>query len=152
MAPCAPVGLLLGRIANFINGELWGRIAGPEVRWAMVFPDGGPFARHPSQLYEAALEGLVLALILIPVFWRTRARWRPGLMMGLFALGYGAARFTVEFFREPDEQLQDFAARTHMSMGQWLTMPMIALGLFLILRAWTKPMLGAAVPVHGANA
>jgi len=148
IAPCAPLGLLFGRLANFINGELWGRVAGPDVRWAMVFPDGGPLPRHPSQLYEAVLEGLVLGLILIPLFWRTRARWRPGLLMGLFALGYGCARFTVEYFREPDEQLQEFAARTHMSMGQWLCVPMIALGLFFVIRALRRPMLGASVPVH----
>ncbi len=149
IAPCAPLGLFFGRCANFINGELWGRIAGPDVPWAMVFPgaDAGPFARHPSQLYEAALEGLVLAVVLIPLFWRTRARWRPGLLTGVFVLGYGLARFTVEFFREPDAQLQDFAARTHMSMGQWLCMPMIALGLFFLIRALTRPMLGAAVPI-----
>lgn len=149
MAPCAPVGLFFGRLANFINGELWGRIAGPDVRWAMVFPDGGPFARHPSQLYEAALEGLVLGAVLMVLFWRTRVRWRPGLMMGVFGGGYGLARFIVEYFREPDAQLQEFAARTHMSMGQWLCVPMIALGLFLVVRALRRPMLGASVTVTG---
>lgn len=148
IAPCVPVGLFFGRIANFINGELWGRDAGPDVRWAMVFPDAGPLARHPSQLYEAGLEGLALGVVLFALFWFTRARWRPGLLMGVFALGYGAARFIVEYFREPDAQLQAFAEQTHLSMGQWLCVPMIALGLFLIIRALMRPMLGAAVPVH----
>jgi phosphatidylglycerol:prolipoprotein diacylglycerol transferase len=153
IAPCVPVGLFLGRIANFINGELWGRVADSDLPWVMVFPDpaAGPFARHPSQLYEAGLEGLVLGAVLIPLFWLTRARWRPGLLMGVFALGYGTARFVVEFFREPDAQLQDFAARTHMSMGQWLCVPMIALGLYLVLRAYMRPMLGAGVPVVSAQ-
>jgi phosphatidylglycerol:prolipoprotein diacylglycerol transferase len=148
IAPCAPMGLFFGRLANFINGELWGREAGPDVRWAMVFPDGGPFARHPSQLYEAALEGLVLGALLFILFWRSSARWRPGLLMGIFGGGYGVARFIVEYYREPDEQLREFAAQTHMSMGQWLCVPMIALGAFLIIRSFTRPMLGASVPVH----
>jgi phosphatidylglycerol:prolipoprotein diacylglycerol transferase len=151
IAPCAPLGLFFGRIANFINGELWGKVAGPDVRWAMVFPDGGPFARHPSQLYEAALEGFVLGLVLFVLFWRTRARWRPGLLMGVFSLGYGAARFVVEIYREPDAQLTEFAARTHLSMGQWLTVPMILLGLFLIIRALRRPVLGAGAVVHAPD-
>ena len=151
IAPCAPAGLFFGRIANFINGELWGREAGPEVPWAMVFPDAGPMARHPSQLYEAGLEGLLLGLVMFALFWLTRARWRPGLLMGVFALGYGAARFIVEYFREPDAQLQEFAERTHLSMGQWLCVPMLVLGVVLIIRALVRPMLGAAVPVHTAD-
>ncbi|HWU02825.1 MAG TPA: prolipoprotein diacylglyceryl transferase [Novosphingobium sp.] len=153
IAPCAPLGLFFGRIANFINGELWGRVAGADVPWAMVFPDpaAGAVPRHPSQLYEAGLEGLVLGSVLMLLFWRTQARWRPGLLMGVFALGYGASRFIVEFFREPDSQLEDFAARTHMSMGQWLTVPLLLLGLFFIVRALRRPVLGAAVPVSGAN-
>lgn len=144
IAPCAPAGLLFGRLANFINGELWGRVAGADVRWAMVFPDGGPLPRHPSQLYEAGLEGLVLGLILFVVFWGSRARWRPGLLAGVFGAGYGMARFIVEYFREPDAQLEDFAARTHMSMGQWLCVPMILLGLVLVARALVRPSLGSA--------
>ncbi|NBC37091.1 prolipoprotein diacylglyceryl transferase [Novosphingobium sp. FSY-8] len=153
MAPCAPVGLLLGRLANFINGELWGRVTDSNVPWAMVFPDpaAGQYPRHPSQLYEAGLEGAVLLAVLMVLFWRTQARWRPGLMMGVFAAGYGVARFIVEFYREPDQQLEAFARATHMSMGQWLCVPMIALGLWLIARALTRPALGAGVPVSGAN-
>ncbi len=151
IAPCAPLGLFFGRVANFINGELWGRVAQEDVRWAMVFPGAGPFARHPSQLYEALLEGLVLGVVLMVLFWRTRARWRPGLMMGTFGAGYGIARFIVEFYREPDEQLQTFTAQTHMSMGQWLCVPMIALGLFFVIRALRRPMLGAGVSVTGGD-
>lgn len=135
IAVCVPFGLLFGRLANFMNGELWGREAGPDVPWAMVFPGGGPIARHPSQLYEAGLEGLVLMIVLLLLFWKSRARWRPGLLVGTFALGYGLARFTVEFFREPDAQLLEFAQRSGLSMGQWLTIPMMAIGLGFLLNA-----------------
>ena len=134
-----PFGLFFGRLANFVNGELWGRAAGPDVPWAMVFPMGGPVARHPSQLYEAMLEGLVLGTVLLVLFWKTRARWRPGLIVGVFALGYALSRFAVEFFREPDAQLQDFAHRSGLSMGQWLTLPMMAVGIALVVRALTRP-------------
>ena len=143
VAVCVPFGLLFGRGANFVNGELWGRVAGPDVPWAMVFPDGGALARHPSQLYEAALEGLALLIVLLPLFWKTRARFRPGLLTGVFVMGYGVARFTVEYFREPDAQLVEFAARTGLSMGQWLTVPMIVLGLVLLVRALLRPEPGA---------
>jgi phosphatidylglycerol:prolipoprotein diacylglycerol transferase len=145
IAVCVPFGLFFGRLANFVNGELWGRVA-TGVPWAMVFPDGGPAPRHPSQLYEAALEGLVLMAVLIALFWKTRARWRPGLLVGVFTLGYGLARFTIEYFREPDQQLAEFAAKSGLSMGQWLTVPMILLGLFLIVRASMRPPLGAGTP------
>jgi phosphatidylglycerol:prolipoprotein diacylglycerol transferase len=143
MAVCVPFGLLFGRLANFVNGELWGRVAGADVAWAMVFPDGGPLERHPSQLYEAALEGLVLMLVLLALFWKTRARFRPGLLVGVFGLGYGVARFFVEYYREPDVQLAEFAARTSLSMGQWLTVPMILIGLVLGARALIRPALGS---------
>ena len=141
-APSVGFGLFFGRCANFINGELWGRATTSYVPWAMVFPDGGPLPRHPSQLYEAGLEGIVLGAVLITLFWKTNARWRPGLLMGTFGLGYGVSRFIVEFFREPDKQLADFAAQTHMSMGQWLTVPMIVIGLFFIVRSMRRPVLG----------
>ncbi len=97
-----PIGLFLGRIANFINGELWGRPA--DVPWAMIFPTGGPILRHPSQLYEATLEGVVLFIILALLI-RGGALKRPGLILGSFATLYGIARITGEFFREPDPQL-----------------------------------------------
>jgi phosphatidylglycerol:prolipoprotein diacylglycerol transferase len=145
IAPCVPVGLFLGRCANFVNGELWGRKVSGDLPWAMVFPGAGPVARHPSQLYEAGLEGLLLGTVLITLFWATRVRWRQGLLVGVFATGYGCARFTVEFFREPDAQLQDFAHATGLSMGQWLTLPMIAIGLTLIIRALVRPPLAVTV-------
>ena len=134
-----PFGMMFGRIANFINGELWGKPS--DAPWAMVFPDAGPLPRHPSQLYEAALEGLLMIVVMLWLFWRTRARWRPGLLGGVFVAGIGAARFVVEFFREPDAQLTEFAARTHLHMGQWLTLPLIAVGVFLIVRALRRPPL-----------
>ena len=150
VAVAVPFGLLFGRLANFVNGELWGRVAGPDVRWAMVFPDGGPLPRHPSQLYEAGLEGLALLGVLMALFWTTRARFRPGLLTGVFVGGYGLARFFVEYYREPDAQLQEFAARTGFSMGQWLTVPMILLGLGLVVAALLRPPLGGAVAVPPA--
>lgn len=145
VSPCAPFGLFFGRCANFVNGELWGRVTDARVPWAMVFPGAGPAPRHPSQLYEAALEGLVLGIVLLLLFWKTRARWRPGLMVGVFALGYGLARFTVEFYREPDAQLLEFAHRSGLSMGQWLTVPMMALGVVLVVRALARPPVSVAV-------
>ena len=146
VAVCVPFGLLFGRLANFVNAELWGRVAGPDVPWAMVFPEAGPLPRHPSQLYEAALEGLVLMIVLLVLFWKTRARWRTGLLVGTFTLGYGVSRFIVEYFREPDAQLVQFAQRTGLSMGQWLTVPMILVGLYFMARALTRPPLGSGVP------
>lgn len=146
VAVAVPFGLFFGRLANFVNGELWGRVATGGERWAMVFPDGGPLPRHPSQLYEAVLEGLVLLVVLMTLFWTTRARFRPGLITGTFVGGYGVARFFVEYYREPDSQLQEFAARTGFSMGQWLTVPMILLGLALIIIALVRRPLGAVAP------
>ena len=142
-----PMGMLLGRLANFVNGELWGRAA--DVPWAMVFPsDPAELPRHPSQLYQAGLEGLALLIILMLLFWKTRARYRPGLLAGVFTLGMGIARFVNEFFRQPDAQLADFAARTGLSMGQWLTIPLILTGLIVVLYALRKKPLasGAAQP------
>lgn len=141
-----PFGMMFGRIANFINGELWGRQT--DVAWAMVFPGGGPVARHPSQLYEAALEGALLIIVLLFLFWRTRARWRPGLLVGTFTAGIALGRFTVEFFREPDAQLAEFAARTGLSMGQWLTIPLILLGLALVIWSLVRPSLGSRTPAQ----
>lgn len=131
----APIGLLFGRIANFINGELFGRAA--DVPWAMVFPYGGPLARHPSQLYEAALEGLILFIVLAVLWRRPGLRARPGTLAGIFFIGYGIARIIAEFFREPDAHLGFlFQGAT---MGQLLCLPMIAFGLWLILRARRIP-------------
>lgn len=139
-----PFGMFFGRIANFINGELWGRPT--DVPWAMIFP-GDPLglARHPSQLYQAALEGLLMAIIMLPLFWKTRARFRPGLLLGVFTTGIASARFINEFFRAPDAFLADLVVETGLSMGQWLTIPMIAAGLTVIGFALTrKPVAGGA--------
>lgn len=146
VAVCVPYGMLFGRIANFINGELWGRVTDADLPWAMVFPGAGPFPRHPSQLYEALLEGALLIVVMALLFWKTGARFRPGLLSGTFVAGIGLARFFVEFFREPDAQLADFAARTGLSMGQWLTIPLIALGLAVVIRALMRPPLGSGKP------
>lgn len=140
-----PIGLLLGRLANFVNGELWGRPS--DAVWAIVFPgsrDG--IARHPSQLYEATLEGIALFALLSALFWLTGARHKRGLLTGVFLIGYGIARFTVEFFREPDAQLVEFVARTGLHMGQWLTLPMIVAGALLAARARMPTPPPPAVP------
>jgi len=129
----APLGLMLGRLANFINGELWGRVS--DVPWAVVFPHGGPFARHPSQLYEAATEGLLL-LIVLAVLVRRVGYHRPGLITGVFGAGYALARIGCEFFREPDPQL-GFLFGGFATMGMLLSLPMLAIGLWLIWRART---------------
>lgn len=129
-----PFGHFLGRLANFINGELWGRAT--DVSWGMIFPASQTMiARHPSQLYQAALEGALLLVIMTYAFWRTDARYYPGRLVGIFAVGMGLARFIVEFFREPDSQLLNLQLDTGLSMGQWLTIPMILLGVWLI---WTS--------------
>ncbi|MFT4055795.1 MAG: prolipoprotein diacylglyceryl transferase, partial [Novosphingobium sp.] len=145
---CVPFGMLFGRLANFVNGELWGRVVSGPLPWAMVFPDAGPLPRHPSQLYEAGLEGLLMIIVMLTLYWKTRARFRPGLLVGVFTTGIASARFIVEFFREPDAQLQRFAQVTGLSMGQWLTIPLILLGLFLISRALTKPELSTRRPIE----
>jgi phosphatidylglycerol:prolipoprotein diacylglycerol transferase len=134
IACVVPIGLFFGRLANFVNGELWGRVT--DVPWAIVFPDGGDVPRHPSQLYEAGLEGLALFAILNLLFWKgPDARYKPGFLSGLFVLGYGLFRFFVEYFREPDAQLEEFARATHLHMGQWLCVPMILVGLYFALTA-----------------
>jgi phosphatidylglycerol---prolipoprotein diacylglyceryl transferase len=126
----APIGLFLGRIANFINGELWGRPT--DVPWAMVFPNGGPLPRHPSQLYEATLEGLVL-LIVLGIMVQFGALKRRGLITGSFFFLYGVARVICEFFREPDAQLEAFTRGTGgVTMGMLLCVPLMIAGLALI--------------------
>ena len=152
IAVCVPFGMMFGRLANFVNGELWGRVTDASVPWAMVFPDGGPLPRHPSQLYEAGLEGLLMIVIMLLLFWKTRARFRPGLLVGVFTVGIGCARFIVEFYRHPDAQLAEFARNTGLSMGQWLTIPLIALGLVFVLRALMKPALASGRPPSAAAA
>jgi phosphatidylglycerol---prolipoprotein diacylglyceryl transferase len=122
----APIGLGLGRMGNFINGELYGRAS--DVPWAMVFPAGGPAARHPSQLYKAFFEGLVLFLILL---WLSRKKLPQGFLLGTFLCGYGLFRFVLEFFREPDPQLGLIIGP--FSMGQVLSAAMVVVGIFIAL-------------------
>jgi phosphatidylglycerol:prolipoprotein diacylglycerol transferase len=129
-----PIGLFLGRIANFINGELWGRPS--DVPWAMVFPNGGPLPRHPSQLYEAALEGVVLFAVLF-VLVRAGALKRPGTIIGAFALGYGLIRVFCELFREPDAQL-GFLWQG-LTMGMLLSLPLMLAGIAFIVAARRRP-------------
>jgi phosphatidylglycerol:prolipoprotein diacylglycerol transferase len=123
-AAVVPIGLFLGRIANFIKPELWGRVT--DVPWAMIFPGAGPLPRHPSQLYEAGLEGALLFLVLFTAIHAGAFR-RPGRLTGLFAVGYGCARIFCEFFREPDPQLGFLYAGA--TMGMLLSLPLIAIGI-----------------------
>ncbi len=136
MACVSPIGLFLGRAANFINGELFGRITDAPI--GMVFPRGGPLPRHPSQLYEAALEGLALFFLLWFLFNFTPARKKPGLLTGVFLVGYALARTFVEQYREPDNHLGFLYGTGFLTMGQLLSIPMIAVGLYLIFRRYNK--------------
>ena len=131
IAPLVPLGLAAGRLGNFINGELWGRIADASLPWAMIFPQSGSMEpRHPSQLYHIGLEGLLLFVIL----WFYTAQPRPrGAASGMFLIGYGAFRFITEFFREPDAGI--FGQSYTISMGQWLSLPMILIGFGLLVIA-----------------
>ena len=140
VACCVPFGLFFGRIANFVNHELWGAPVKSDIPWAVRFPEimqgmlvTGP-PRHPSQLYEAILEGIVLFVILWWMFWKTQSRYEPGKLVGAFIFFYGIFRFLIEFVREPDAQLVGFAQATGLHMGQWLSLPMILLGAWLM---WT---------------
>jgi phosphatidylglycerol---prolipoprotein diacylglyceryl transferase len=133
IAVVAPVGLGLGRIANFMNGELWGREAPPGLPWAMRFPGGGDVLRHPSQLYQALLEGLVLLVVMAALSRSDAIRARAGLLTGVFLTGYSIARIIGEFFRQPDAFLGFLYAGA--TMGQLLSLPMLAAGLVLIARA-----------------
>ena len=132
VAPLIPLGLAAGRLGNFINGELYGRVT--DMPWGMLFRGAGPLPRHPSQLYHIALEGVLLFVIL----WIYSAKPRPvGAVSGVFLLGYGAFRFTVEYFREPDDFLGLLAL--NLSLGQWLSAPMIALGIGMLVWTWRRP-------------
>jgi phosphatidylglycerol:prolipoprotein diacylglycerol transferase len=131
LAVAAPIGLFLGRLANFVNGELYGRVTA--APWGVVFPHGGAEPRHPSQLYEAGLEGLLLGLLLWFLATRTRALNYVGALSGVFVLGYALSRFMVEFVREPDSQLGTLALG--LSMGQWLCVPMAAVGVWAMATA-----------------
>jgi phosphatidylglycerol:prolipoprotein diacylglycerol transferase len=137
IAPLVPLGLAAGRIGNFINGELWGRVADASLPWAMAFPQSGDLQpRHPSQLYHVGLEGLALFAIL----WLFTARAKPrGAASGVFLIGYGTFRFITEFFREPDAGI--FGQSYMISMGQWLSLPMILTGVGLLVFAYRKKSL-----------
>lgn len=136
IAPAVPIGLFFGRIANFVNDELWGRVT--DVPWAVVFPsDPAHLPRHPSQLYEATLEGLVLFAILFFVMRRTDARQRPGTLSGTFLIGYGAARIIGECFRQPDANLGFIF--WGITMGQILSVPVVLCGVWLLWRARQQP-------------
>lgn len=141
VASATPIGLLFGRLANFVNGELYGRPA--DVPWAMIFPrDPLHLPRHPSQLYEAGLEGLLLFIVLY-FFARGRAADRPGLLGGIFLLGYGLCRMTAEFFREPDPQLGFLWGGA--TMGQLLSIPVAIAGIWLIVRSLSRPPAARAI-------
>ena len=134
IAPCVPTGLASGRVGNFINGELWGRQADHQLPWAMVFPQSGSWVpRHPSQIYQFLLEGMLLFVVL----WLFSKKDRPlGAVSGVFLLGYGMCRFVAEYFREPDAFLGLLAGG--LSMGQWLCVPMVLLGAALLYWANLK--------------
>jgi phosphatidylglycerol:prolipoprotein diacylglycerol transferase len=130
IAPLVPLGLACGRIGNFINGELWGRVADPALPWAMIFPAVDGLPRHPSQLYQAGLEGLTLFLIL----WLYARQARPrGAVSGVFLIGYGVLRWLAEYFRSPDAGIFGFSHT--ISMGQWLSLPMILVGIVFVVFA-----------------
>lgn len=144
VAACAPIGLFFGRIANFINGELWGRAT--EAPWGVIFPGAGPYPRHPSQLYEALLEGLVLFILLRIATHRAHWLERRGAVAGLFLVGYAVFRTLVEQVREPDYHLPDFPLG--LTMGMMLSLPMLLGGAFLIWRGLREPVPAApATPV-----
>jgi phosphatidylglycerol:prolipoprotein diacylglycerol transferase len=137
IAPLVPLGLAAGRLGNFINGELWGRVASHDLPWAMAFPQSGDLLpRHPSQLYHVGLEGLALFAIL----WLYSSRPRPrAAVSGVFLIGYGGLRFITEFFREPDHGI--FGLSYSISMGQWLSLPMVVIGIAMVLMAYRRKSL-----------
>lgn len=138
VAPCVPTGLAAGRLGNFMNGELWGRVAQSDIAWAMIFPHSGTLLpRHPSQLYQFALEGLLLFAVL---WLYARRPHRPGQVLAVFLMGYGILRFVAEYFREPDDYLGLLSLG--WSMGQWLCVPMLLAGAWLWLRAPQSPAAG----------
>ena len=141
VAPCVPTGLAAGRIGNFINGELWGRFANPDLPWGMVFPHSGSMLpRHPSQLYQFLLEGLLLFMLL---WLYARKEHKQGQVSAMFLIGYGSLRFVAEYFREPDAFLGLLSLG--MSMGQWLCLPMVAGGVLLWWWAGRQPVQQAAL-------
>ncbi len=143
IVPVVPIGLGLGRCANFVNGELWGRPASPDLPWAMIFPTGGPIPRHPSELYEALTEGVLLLCVMLFAASRPAARERFGFLSGLFLFGYACARSFCEFFRQPDANIGFLSGGT--TMGQLLCIPMALAGMGLMVYAMRRP---AQVSAH----
>jgi phosphatidylglycerol:prolipoprotein diacylglycerol transferase len=143
VACAAPLGLLFGRLANFVNGELYGRVA-LQAEWAMIFPRSEGLPRHPSQLYEATLEGLALFLVLFFLFQIKKVRLYPGILIGVFLIGYGCARSIVEMYREPDSFLGFIIA--DLTMGQLLSFPMVLIGLAFIAYALKHPKQSPQTP------
>lgn len=152
VAPAVPIGLAFGRLANFINGELWGRVT--DVPWAIRFCNdtiiglyggcpAGMDPRHPSQLYEAGLEGVVLFSLLAFAVWKARLLAKPGYVTGIFLFGYGLSRALLEQVREPDGHMPELL-RGHITMGMLLSIPMLLIGAWLIWRAWSRPPVAAA--------
>ena len=131
IAPLVPLGLAAGRVGNFINGELWGRVCDPALPWAMVFPQVDNLPRHPSQLYQAGLEGVLLFVVL---WFFARAERPRGAVSGAFLIGYGSLRFVAEYFRTPDAGI--FGLSEVISMGQWLSLPMVVVGVAMF--AWSS--------------
>ena len=136
VAPCVPTGLAAGRVGNFINGELWGRVCDPTLPWGMVFRGAGDLPRHPSQVYQFLMEGLLLFVLL---WWYASSARKQGQVAAAFLMGYGVFRFIAEFFREPDAYLLWLQQQTGMSMGQWLCVPMMVGGAALWLWAGRRP-------------
>jgi phosphatidylglycerol---prolipoprotein diacylglyceryl transferase len=144
VAPCVPPGLAAGRVGNFINGELWGRPADSSLPWAMIFPQSGSMVpRHPSQVYQFLLEGLLLFVIL---WLYARKERKPGQVAAVFLIGYGVLRFTAEYFREPDSFLGLLSLG--LSMGQWLCIPMVLFGIGLWLWAERRPVGSIPAPAR----
>ena len=139
VAAAVPIGLFFGRLANFINSELWGRVT--QSPWGVVFPNGGPLPRHPSQLYEAVLEGLFLVFLAYVLIRWFEALRRPGMIFGTFLVGYGIVRVIAETVREPDVHIGFLIGGT--TWGQWLSVPMIFFGLYMVRRAMRRSMVAS---------
>ncbi|MBY0378939.1 MAG: prolipoprotein diacylglyceryl transferase [Burkholderiales bacterium] len=138
IVPLVPMGLFFGRVGNFINGELWGRITTANIPWAMIYRQSGSILpRHPSEIYEALGEGILLIMILW--IYASKSR-KTGQISGVFLIGYGLIRFCLEYFREPDSFLITFAQKTGLSMGQWLCVPMILIGVIIFIYATRQPI------------
>jgi phosphatidylglycerol---prolipoprotein diacylglyceryl transferase len=145
VAVATPFGLFFGRLANFVNGELWGRPT--DLPWGIIFPGAGPEPRHPSQLYEAGLEGILMFIVLWVMFWKTDARYQPGKLVGTGLIIYGLSRSLLELLRQPDAGMENLP--WGLTMGQTLSLPMLLVGLYLVAtakkrRVRVEPIAGSA--------